>query len=78
MIRMATRGTAVFHVARVAVVEATTKSGKTVGCMAWLIEQTVLGRSGDHFWWLAPVSSQARMVESPHAARSAAWHVHRE
>lgn len=53
---------AIFHTARYGVIEATTKSGKTVGCMAWLIEQAMRGRPGDHFWWVAPVFAQARMV----------------
>ena len=56
------REAAIFHPARMAIIEATTKSGKTVGCMAWLTEQAVLGRPGDHFWWVAPVVPQARMV----------------
>jgi hypothetical protein len=53
---------AIFTSARCAIIEATTKSGKTVGTLAWLVEQAVQGRPGDHVWWLAPVSDQARMV----------------
>jgi hypothetical protein len=44
------------------VIEATPKCGKTVGCMAWLTEQAVHGRPSDHYWWVAPVAEQARMV----------------
>ena len=53
---------AIFNAARYAVIEATPKSGKTMGCLAWLTEQAVLGRSGDHFWWVAPVFDQAHMA----------------
>ena len=48
--------------ARYAIVEATPKSGKTVGCMVWLLEQAVQGRAHRHYWWVAPVSTQADMV----------------
>jgi hypothetical protein len=43
------------------VVEATTKSGKTVACMAWLLEQAVQGKAGQNFWWIAPIFSQAKI-----------------
>lgn len=52
---------ALFNPARYAVVEATTKSGKTVGCMAWLMEQAVTGQPGHHFWWVAPIRAQAQI-----------------
>jgi hypothetical protein len=39
------------------------KSGKTVGCLVWIIEQALLqGRRGDQFWWVAPVDTQAHMA----------------
>jgi Terminase large subunit, T4likevirus-type, N-terminal len=44
------------------VIEASTKSGKTVGCMVWLTEQAWLGKSGWEFWWVAPIYEQARIV----------------
>lgn len=49
---------------RFAVIEASTKSGKTVGCIAWLNEQawTNGGEGARHFWWVAPVSQQARIA----------------
>ena len=53
---------AVFNDARYAVVEASTKSGKTYACIAWLFEQAIQGRPGQHFWWVAPVSVQARIA----------------
>ncbi|MDB5282402.1 MAG: hypothetical protein JWO06_1477, partial [Bacteroidota bacterium] len=47
---------------RYTVIEATTKAGKTTGCLVWLFEQALAGKDGDNFWWVAPVSSQALMV----------------
>ncbi len=52
---------AIFSPARYSVIEASTKSGKTHGCLAWLFEQAaVQGGSGRHYWWVAPVLGQAR------------------
>ena len=46
--------------ARYSVVEAATKTGKTYGCIVWLIEQAcVNGGLNRHFWWVAPNYSQA-------------------
>ena len=53
---------ALFHPQRYGVIEATTKSGKTTGALAWLVEEAVQGRPGDQFWWVAPVFTQARMA----------------
>lgn len=53
---------AIYPVARYAVIEASTKAGKTVGCLVWLIEQAVKGRDGQNFWWVAPVFSQAKIA----------------
>lgn len=52
---------ALFTDHRYAVVEATTKSGKTVGAMAWLMEQTVKAHTGQNFWWVAPIRAQAQI-----------------
>ncbi len=50
---------AIFNDARYAIIEASTKSGKTIGCIVWLIDQaTVIGQKGRHFWWVAPVYAQ--------------------
>ena len=51
---------AIFSSARYAVIEASTKSGKTAGCMVWLIEQA-MAHPGI-FWWIAPVYAQAKIV----------------
>src|SRR5215831_8411681 len=53
---------AIYAEERYSVVEASTKSGKTVGCMIWLAEQAWLGRAGWEYWWVAPIYEQARIV----------------
>lgn len=41
--------------ARFSWIEASTKAGKTVGCIAWLYEQAYLfGGLNKNFWWVAP------------------------
>jgi len=50
---------AVFDERRYALIEASTKSGKTLGCLIWLIEQALKGEEGQSFWWVAPVAVQA-------------------
>jgi hypothetical protein len=50
---------AIFCPERWSFIEASTKSGKTVGCMAWLVEKAFEGKPGQNFWWVAPVFSQA-------------------
>lgn len=51
---------AFFNDARYSVCEATTKAGKTVGAMAWLLEQALLnGGPGRNYWWVAPQYEQA-------------------
>ncbi len=54
---------AIFCPERYAEIEATTKSGKTHGCLAWLFEQAATkGKKGRNFWWVAPVYSQAAIA----------------
>lgn len=52
-----------FAEARYSIVEASTKTGKTVGCMVWLFEQAALG-SGDgrNYWWVAPTFPVAKIA----------------
>ena len=52
---------AFFNASRWSVVEAGTKSGKTVAGIAWLLEQAMVGRSR-YYWWVAPVYSQASIA----------------
>lgn len=51
---------AIFSPERYAIIEASTKSGKTVGCLIWLAELAFKGRPGQNFWWVAPVYAQAK------------------
>jgi hypothetical protein len=45
---------AIFADSRYSLIEASTKTGKTFGCIAWLFEQAYLGSKGMNFWWIAP------------------------
>src|SRR6266705_6685365 len=53
---------AIFDERRYSVIEASTKSGKTSGCIGWLLEQAFQGKTGWNYWWVAPVSEQARIA----------------
>lgn len=53
---------AIFCPERYALIEASTKAGKTAGCLVWLAEQAMSGRDGSNYWWVAPVHSQAVMA----------------
>jgi len=52
----------IFCQERYAIIEASTKAGKTAGCMVWLTEQAMQGRAHWNYWWVAPILSQARIV----------------
>lgn len=54
---------AIFCSERYAIIEATTKAGKTVGCLAWILEKTITeGKAGREYWWAAPVIEQAKIA----------------
>ncbi len=53
---------AIFHHKRYGLIEASTKSGKTHGCIIWLFEQAAAGEDGQNFWWIAPVFPQAHIA----------------
>jgi len=53
---------AIFHNKRYGLIEASTKTGKTVGCIVWFFEQAMQGKPGNNFWWVAPVYSQAKIA----------------
>jgi hypothetical protein len=52
------------NLARISCIEAGTKTGKTVGCIAWLFEQALFGKRNQNFWWVAPVYPQAMIAFS--------------
>lgn len=47
---------------RYSVVEASTKTGKTIGCMVWLFEQAVLSPRHRNCWWVAPTTGVAKIA----------------
>jgi hypothetical protein len=53
---------AMFDPRRISVIEASSKSGKTVSGIIWLYEKALQGSPGQNFWWVAPVSLQARIA----------------
>ena len=53
---------AFFNDCRYSMIEGSTKSGKTVGSMAWLLEQALKGKAGDNYLWVAPVYAQAKIA----------------
>ena len=66
---------AFFCDARYSVIDASTKSGKTVGSLLWIAEKAMRGKPGQNYWWVAPVYSQSeigfrRLKDGlPHALR---------
>jgi phage FluMu gp28-like protein len=44
------------------VTEASTKSGKTIGGIVWLVEQAMQGKKGRNYWWVAPIYPQAKIA----------------
>ena len=54
---------AVHDPARIVVIEAATKVGKTAGCMVWLLGKAWNDTKGGHaYWWVAPVYQQSRIA----------------
>ncbi len=53
---------AIFNDSRYSLIEASTKTGKTVGCILWLAEQAMAGKEGQNYWWVAPVFPQAKIA----------------
>src|SRR5262245_46463382 len=50
---------------RYSIVEASTKSGKTVGCLVWLFEQSIasgVDQRARNYWWVAPVYPVAKIA----------------
>lgn len=55
---------AIFGPQRYSWIEASTKSGKTHGCLVWLLEQALQGAGGANYWWVAPSHGQAKIAFS--------------
>lgn len=54
---------AIFDPAPRCVIEASTKAGKTFGCLCWLLSKAIeLGKPGRKFWWVAYIYYQAEEV----------------
>lgn len=53
---------AIFTPKRWSCVEASTKSGKTIGCIAWILEQALQGGVNHNYWWVAPAYPQAEIA----------------
>lgn len=51
-----------FHRARYVWIEGSTKSGKTHGCISWLLQSAMKLKAGDAAWWVAPVYAQAKIA----------------
>jgi len=48
---------------RIVVIEASTKSGKTAGCLVWLLMQAWNnGGPNQAYWWVAPIYQQAKAI----------------
>ena len=53
---------AFFSPERYVCTEATTKAGKTVGAIAWIIEKALAGEPNQNYWWVAPIFDQAMIA----------------
>lgn len=53
---------AIFSPSRYAVIEASTKSGKTVGCLVWQAHKVLIDDKKRHHWWVAPVYGQSQIA----------------
>ncbi len=48
--------------ARIVVIEASTKSGKTAGCLMWMLQQAWNNGPSRTYWWVAPIYAQAKNI----------------
>lgn len=53
---------AFFNPSRISSIEASSKAGKTVAGMAWLVELALRGKKDQNYWWVAPVTAQAKIA----------------
>lgn len=55
---------AVYDDARYVVIEASTKSGKTAGCIIWQLSRVMRDKNRMSHWWVAPTYQQAKIAMS--------------
>jgi hypothetical protein len=53
---------AIYDSHRYSVIEASTKAGKTAGCIMWIVEQAITGLPGRNYWWVAPQYGQSKIA----------------
>jgi len=53
---------AMFCPHRYGIIEASTKSGKTISAIAWIVETALKGKPGHNYWWVAPGYNQAEIA----------------
>jgi hypothetical protein len=53
---------AFFNPHRYSFIEASTKAGKTVAAIAWIVETALEGERGQNFWWVAPIVEQSKIA----------------
>lgn len=53
---------AIYHPSRYVFIEASTKAGKTLGCIVWQAQQVLTDKRKGHHWWVAPVYPQAKIA----------------
>lgn len=53
---------AIYAPERYSIIEASTKSGKTFGCLVWQAEKVIMDKRKMHHWWVAPVYPQAAIA----------------
>lgn len=53
---------AIFAPERYSWIEASTKAGKTFGCIIWLLVMALRCKAGQNVWWVAPVGAQAQIA----------------
>jgi hypothetical protein len=53
---------AIFAPERYSIIEASTKAGKTLGCIVWILRKVGESLPYRNYWWVAPVSTQANIA----------------
>lgn len=63
---------------RYVVIEASTKAGKTAGCIVWQMDRVLSDTGGGEHWWVAPVYKQAQiaMKRAKRMLQNAGMHAH--